>query len=109
MLLRSAVALILILLMLAVAAWESSTTNYPAAFDQLWNNIKHIDYPAAFNQLSEYVSQIKADWVSAAATIAIALFSFTLWRVNRRQGSDARVIQRAYVKISHSPPGVEVD
>ena len=111
--------------MLAIAAWESSIADYPAGFHQLWNNIRHvyyppafgqlwnniryIDYPRAFNQLWEYIRHIKADWFTAAGTAAIALFSVTLWRVNRRQVLDARVIQRAYVKISHSPPGVAVD
>lgn len=90
MLKRSAVALGSAILMLAIAAWESSIANYPAAFDQLQEIIGHID-------------------VAAAATLFIAVFSGTLWWVNRRQGSDARVIQRAYVKISHSSPGVEVD
>jgi hypothetical protein len=93
MLTRSAIALVLAILMLAIAALESSITSYPTAFNQLCENIRDID----------------ANAVGAAATIAIAFFSFTLWWVNRRQGSDARVIQRAYVKISHSSPGVEVD
>jgi hypothetical protein len=66
----------------------------------------------AFNQLWEIIDANKltvaATVVNAAAAVAIAYFSFTLWRVNRRQGSDDRIIQRAYVKISHSPPGVEV-
>ena len=91
MLTRSAIALVLAILMLAIAALESSITSYPTAFNQLCENIRDID----------------ANAVGAAATIAIAFFSFTLWWVNRRQGSDARVIQRAYVKISHSSPGVE--
>src|SRR5215831_9352254 len=92
MLKRSAIALVSAILLLAIAAWESWIPSYPTAFSQLWENIRNID----------------ASGVSAAATVAIAVFSLTLWLVNRRQGSDARVIQRAYVKISHSSPGVEV-
>jgi hypothetical protein len=45
--------------------------------------------------------------VTALATAFIGLFTFTLWMVNRRQGFDTRTIQRAYVKISHPPPGIE--
>jgi hypothetical protein len=104
MLTRSAIALASVVLMLTTAAWESSITRHPTAFNQLWENIRHIDYPGAFNQLWENIRRIDANAVSAAATVAIAVFSLTLWLVNRRQGSDARVIQRAYVRISHSPP-----
>ena len=64
---------------------------------------------AAVAYIRDIISHIDANAVSAAATVAIAFFSFTLWWVNRRQGLDARVIQRAYVTISHSPPGVEID
>ena len=45
--------------------------------------------------------------ITAGATALIGLFTLTLWRVNRRQGLDARTIQRAYVKISHPSPGIE--
>jgi hypothetical protein len=46
-------------------------------------------------------------FVTALATAFIGGFTATLWGVNRRQGFDTRTIQRAYVKISHPPPGVE--
>ena len=45
-------------------------------------------------------------FVTALATAFIGCFTATLWMVNRRQGFDTRTIQRAYVKISHPPPGV---
>lgn len=45
--------------------------------------------------------------ITAFATAFIGLFTLTLWLVNRRQGLDARTIQRAYVKISHPSPGIE--
>jgi hypothetical protein len=45
--------------------------------------------------------------VTAIATLFIGWFTFTLWKVNNRQGFDTRTIQRAYVKISHPPPGIE--
>jgi hypothetical protein len=125
------------ILMLAIAAWEfidRQRLNRP--FHQLLEIIKHTDYTKAFNQLLEHLEYHKASKilsetikhiddqgfnrlleiishidvtaaVSAAATIVIGVFSATLWWVNRRQGSDARIIQRAYVKISHSSPGVE--
>jgi hypothetical protein len=83
---------------------------YHKASNKLSEIIKHIDYHKGFNQLLEIISHIDVTAaVSAAATIVIAVFSATLWWVNRRQGSDARIIQRAYVKISHLPPGVEVN
>jgi hypothetical protein len=43
MLTRSAIALVLAILMLAIAAGESAITSYPTAFNQLWENIRHID------------------------------------------------------------------
>jgi hypothetical protein len=46
-------------------------------------------------------------FVTALASAFIGWFTATLWVVNRRQGFDTRTIQRAYVKISHPPPGVE--
>jgi hypothetical protein len=109
MLTRCAIALASLILMLAIAAWEASITSYPTAFNQLSENIRHIDYPGGIQSTWENIRRIDANTVSAVATVAIAVFSLTLWLVNKRQGSDARVIQRAYVKISHSPPGIEVD
>jgi hypothetical protein len=69
MMMRSAIALGSAILMLAVAAWESSITNYPMAFNQLWEIIDA-------NKLT-----VAATVVNAAAAVAIAYFSFTLWRV----------------------------
>jgi hypothetical protein len=44
---------------------------------------------------------------TALASALIGGFTATIWVVNRQQGFDTRTIQRAYVKISHPPPGVE--
>jgi uncharacterized membrane protein len=87
---RFAIALVLAILMLAIASWESSITSYPTAFNQLWENIRHIDYRTALHHFWANIKGIDAI-VTAAATIFIAIFSGTLWWVNRRQGSDARV------------------
>jgi hypothetical protein len=43
---------------------------------------------------------------TALASALIGGFTATIWVVNRQQGFDTRTIQRAYVKISHPPPGV---
>jgi hypothetical protein len=96
MLTQSAIALAAVVLMLAIASGESSITSYPTAFNQFWVKIN-----------ANAVSAM-ATVVGTLATIAIACFSYTLWTVNKQQMSDARVIQRAYVTISHSSPGVEV-
>jgi hypothetical protein len=69
MMTRSTIALISAILMLAIAAWESSITSYPTAFNQLWENIRHIDYTVAFNQLWEI---IEANKLTVAATVVNA-------------------------------------
>jgi hypothetical protein len=74
------------------------------AINRVLKSIKQIDP----NQLLEIIRDMDGTAIVTAATVFIAVFSGTLWWVNRRQGSDARVIQRAYVKISHSSPGVEI-
>jgi hypothetical protein len=77
---------------------------------KILENNRQIDYQGGFDQLLEIIRHIDVTAaVGAVATIVIAVFSGTLWWVNKRQGSDARIIQRAYVKISHSSPGVELD
>lgn len=43
--------------------------------------------------------------IVALATLAIAIFTIFLYLISRRQISATRVIERAYVKMSHLPPG----
>jgi hypothetical protein len=45
---------------------------------------------------------------TAVATIYIAKFTIELSKIGRQQASDARIIQRAYVTMSHKAPGIEV-
>lgn len=49
------------------------------------------------------------DWsalIAALATIAIAGLAGTTYLINRDQLSHNRLVERAYVKMSHRPPGV---
>ena len=46
--------------------------------------------------------------ITAIATGVIGIFSFTLWHTNRQQLRHSRVVERAYVKLSHIKPGLTV-
>ena len=44
--------------------------------------------------------------ITAVATIVIAGFTGTLWKINRDQLKHGRRVERAYVKMSHNAPGI---
>jgi len=47
--------------------------------------------------------------ITAFATIAIACFTWTLWRATKTAAEHVLRIERAYVKMSHLPPGIGFD
>lgn len=47
-----------------------------------------------------------SELVTAVATIAIAAFTYTLYVTTRLQLKHNRLVERAYVKVSPTPPGV---
>lgn len=47
------------------------------------------------------------DLLVALGTVTIAIFTLTLWRSTERAGEHFRVTERAYVKLSHTPPGAQ--
>lgn len=44
--------------------------------------------------------------VTAIATAVIGFFTITIWKINSDQLVHGRRVERAYVKMSHRPPGV---
>jgi hypothetical protein len=53
-------------------------------------------------------AQIYNGLITAIATFAIAWFTWTIKGINNQQNAHTRTIERAYVKLSHSPPGIGV-
>ena len=47
--------------------------------------------------------------ITAVATFFIALFTWTLWRATKGAAEHVLRIERAYVKMSHHPPGIRFD
>jgi len=46
-----------------------------------------------------------AEAITALATLFIGIFTLTLWLATERSGEHFQVTERAYVKLSHTPPG----
>lgn len=53
-------------------------------------------------------AQVYNGLITALATFAIAWFTWTIKGINREQVAHTRTIERAYVKLSHSAPGLDV-
>ena len=71
-----------------VSTGERKCDNYDVFSYAAWQIVKSLD-------------------VTAIATVFIAIFTLTLWKVNRDQLAHNRKVERAYVKMSHTPPGVK--
>jgi hypothetical protein len=50
---------------------------------------------------------VSAPALTAIATAFVGWFTYTLWEANRLASQHTRTIERAYVKMSHAPPGLE--
>jgi hypothetical protein len=46
--------------------------------------------------------------ITALATIFIGLFTGTIYKINRDQLRHTQTIERAYVKLSHTTPGIKI-
>lgn len=55
---------------------------------------------------TSYFIHEAGDAITVLATLLIAIFTWTLWRSTDRAGEHFRVSERAYVKLSQTPPGL---
>ncbi len=65
-------------------------------------------YCVVYETTAALASFFDSNMITAIATAFIALFTVALFLNAKNQLAHNRSVQRAYVKMSHTPPGIEV-
>jgi hypothetical protein len=120
------VAAALALVVYVVAFWVWQSYDFPVGYETCTKaTTDHTNdscipqniYLASLRKIGEIASDphfynalitLFAAIATAIATVYIAKFTIKLSDVGHQQAQDARIIQRAYVTISHNRPGIDV-
>jgi hypothetical protein len=102
-----------LVVIVAIWIWWWATSGFPFEGEicEIAKPPKNCSSHNVFLYSAYRLASISNEWgvlITAIATAVVAWFTATLWQSNRDQLAHNRRVERAYVKMSHNPPGLMI-